>query len=55
MVKIKLIFFLYLLSTIFLNEIFCKLDKERVLIAINCGGPHFTDSNGIEYMKVKLN
>ena len=49
----KLIFLIGLLSTILINQIACKLDKERVLVAINCGGPHFTDSNGVDYIKVK--
>jgi len=41
-----------LLISLLASLTFCKLDKEKVLIAINCGGPEFTDSNGVEYMKV---
>jgi hypothetical protein len=52
MEKIKIIFLLCIFSSIFFNQIFCKLDKEKVVIAINCGGPDFTDSNGVDYIKV---
>ena len=53
MEKVKIIFLIFLFSTILLNQIVCKLDKEKVVIAINCGGPDFTDSDGVEYIKVK--
>ena len=43
--------FLFILSA---NFIFSKLDKSKVLVAINCGGPEFTDSNGIVYVKVTI-
>ena len=52
MEKLKGIFSVCLILTIFINQIACKYDKEKVLIAINCGGPHFTDSDGVEYIKV---
>lgn len=55
MEKIKFQFLLILLSSILLTQIYCKLEKEKVVIAINCGGPKHTDSDGIEYMKVKIN
>jgi hypothetical protein len=41
-----------LLITILASLSVCNLDKEKVVLAINCGGPEFTDSNGVEYKKV---
>ena len=29
-----------------------KLDKNKVLIAINCGGDEYIDRNGIDYIAV---
>jgi len=55
MERIKITLLILLFSTILLNQIACKLDKEKVLIAINCGGPQFTDSNGVDYIKVNKN
>lgn len=35
-------------------QIISKLSREKVLLAINCGGNSFTDSQGIIYQKVFL-
>ena len=50
----KHLLILSLLSTILISQIACKIDKERVLLAINCGGPNFEDSNGVTYIKDKF-
>ena len=47
-----MIAFKLLLICLSLTMTFCKLDKEKVVIAINCGGAEFTDSDGVEYIKV---
>lgn len=47
-----MIAFKLLLIYLSVSMTFCKLDKEKVVIAINCGGPEFTDSDGVEYIKV---
>lgn len=47
-----MIAFKFLLICLSVTMTFCKLDKEKVVIAINCGGPEFTDSDGVEYIKV---
>lgn len=47
-----MIAFKLLLICLSVTMTFCKLDKEKVVIAINCGGPEFTDSDGVEYIKV---
>ncbi len=47
-----MIAFKLLLICLSVSMTFCGLDKEKVVIAINCGGPEFTDSNGVEYLKV---
>jgi len=39
---------LFLILIIF-NVISCKLDPTKVVVAINCGGDDYTDSNGISY------
>lgn len=46
--------FKLLLISLIISNILCKLDKEKVVIAINCGGPEFTDSDEIEFIKVKI-
>lgn len=46
----KVLIFIYLIFT--LSLISAKLDRKRVVAAINCGGYTFTDSNGITYEKV---
>ena len=52
--KIKLITPLVLLSFI-INNISCKLDPTKVIVAINCGGSEYTDSkNGITYEEDKF-
>ena len=43
-----------LLITLSISLTICKIDKSKVLLAINCGGPEFTDSDGVEYVKVNL-
>lgn len=43
----------FILLLICLSQISTKLDKKRVVSAINCGGYTFTDSNGITYEKVR--
>jgi hypothetical protein len=48
-----MIAFKLLLICLYISNTFCKLDKEKVVLAINCGGPEFTDSDGVEYIKVK--
>jgi hypothetical protein len=52
--KQSIILLKILLSFLIFSSVFSKLDKSKVLIAINCGGPEFTDSDGVEYIKVKL-
>lgn len=47
-----MIAFKFLVVFLSVTMTLCKLDKEKVVIAINCGGPEFTDSDGVEYMKV---
>jgi len=32
-----------------INDISCKLEPSKVVVAINCGGDSYRDSNGIEY------
>jgi len=49
----KLISLSLLLYSIFLiTRITSKLLKEQVEIAINCGGPEYTNPDGITYKKV---
>lgn len=47
-----MIAFKLLLLCLSVSMTFSKLDKEKVVIAINCGGPEFTDNDGVEYIKV---
>jgi hypothetical protein len=47
----KVLFFIFLIAVSLINA---KLDRKRVVVAINCGGYTFTDSNGITYEKVYL-
>ena len=50
--KINLITPLLLLSFL-IKYISCKLDPKKVIVAINCGGSEYTDSNGIKYIEDK--
>ena len=38
-----------LILSITINYISCKIDPSKVVVAVNCGGDEFIDSNGIKY------
>ena len=43
-----------LLISILTKTIYCELNADNVVVAINCGGEAFQDSKGIIYEKVNL-
>ena len=46
--SIKFIISILILAFI-INDITCKMDPSKVIVAINCGGEEITDSNGVKY------
>ena len=38
-----------LILTIFISYISCKMESSKVVIAVNCGGEEYIDSNGVSY------
>ena len=51
MSKLYKISLLLIISII--KYISCKMDPSKVIVAINCGGDEYTDSNGVKYEKDK--
>ena len=45
--------FSILLLFLVINNISSKLNKEKVVLAINCGGDEYTDEDEVVYQKVK--
>jgi hypothetical protein len=47
-----------MLKILILISLFCAIispiPKERVLVAINCGGQSYVDENGVIYEKVSI-
>lgn len=46
------IIFVLLISLVLLANISSKVDKDKVVFAVNCGGDEYIDKNGIVYQAV---